>query len=361
MMNNKKENKFDKNKDLEKMMKVASEGTDLDDISSEKTSSNKSSKRAVKVALASFGALVALVSLAAILLKSDQEFIDKSETPDWVNKESEQERVVVNDIKEEFTFERPIEVLSWMESPYDDSLIESEEVLKDIKNEARKYPVFYSSIAWMPSSQKLNYEGAPSPHTNDVFEEYLEDDTKNPLFSYTLLEDYERAFVIYTNRLMNPVFGGWDRAERSDIETSLHASFGDLSDMFARTYWDELTDEYSDFSSLPILADWEDNNFGEMGLAEPVDGRYGKFYGEIVLTDEKDMDVEYTPSDELEEGEVENDRLSITMPVKYSAFGEDEDIIEVHGTLNIVLGPNVDITTRPNRVVITYAKLDLNN
>lgn len=352
MMMNK--NNHDENNNLEEMLEVATQ--EVEETSNKNQEDNKHSSK--KVILITLGAMLTfgiVLYIGAIGLRS-QEFENKTNNPDWVETQVKEEKEQAE--VDMWQFEYPVKVPDWSKQPYDeDKILNDEKVYNELIEFAEQFPDIIAHTAWMPSSVQGDWESAPPAYTNNNSEKYLEDGTVNPYYSYVLKEDYLIAYSTYLQRLLNPTFGEWVFAQRFEPNKPLkdNDTFEILNDMFSTEWWDNNIKTNSDYSSLPIMVDWDGDNFGGLKFAERIPGRYGTFFG---VTDVNEKENKIVIVENKGQDSRGADILKINTPVKYVAFGTNDELIEIHGNLIITLSSNEN-TSSVNRIVITDAELTL--
>jgi len=345
-------NKENENKSLEEMMKLASEKVN--------ESLPKKPKKSKKFAFVTVGAIVSLGVLLYIgsNFVSPQEFEDNTKNPEWVDSQIEKNEIAEEN--SEWNFDYPVDVPKWSKQEFSiTNVIENEETYNELIEFSKSFPEVNSATAWMPSKEAGDWEGAPPVFTNNVWEEYLEDGTKNNRYSYTLKEDYLIAYASYTQQLINPTFGKWIFSQRYTPAKPMkdNSDLNVLQDIFSDEWWENNISE-NDYSSLPILADWNGDNFGGLEFAESIPGRYGTFFG---IINENEEEEKFVTAEVLGADENDSPILKIVSPIKYVAFGIDDELIEKEGNLELTLKSNNEIIERFNRVVVSDAKLIFNN
>lgn len=357
-MRNEEDKKNQPNDNLDELMKVASQRVEEEkDVAASEKKENKSTKKVVLLTSGGLVLFAGIVLSGALLMNNPQEFVDKTETPDWVENEDGGKE---SDGYNPWEFDKPIELNSWAEIPYNQSTFWAQDgIEKDLLEISKEYQGFYFSIARTKSGIPHGYddEQLAGPYTNDVEKRYLEDGSVNEDFSYALTEDYEKAYVTYTERLVNPLFGDWSKVQSSDdLEIKSNMQFNALKDMFTSEWWNNNIEESRDYSNLPIFAEWTQGDWDKFNIdkSEENVNMYGTFYGEIEETEDKLIQSEQIGVDQ--EGQA---IMKVSSPVTYSAFGQDGENVEVHGTLELTLESNSESTDVKNRIVISDAELKL--
>lgn len=350
MMNNNKSTNNDKH--LERLLKSATGNIDDSVDDRIEKESKMTPKRAIYTTLGVMGVFAVILVIGSIMLKP-QEFEDVTKNPEWVDDQTV--ALVEKEENSKWDFEYPDEVPKWSKKEYSvDSVIKNKDTYNEIIEHADNIQDLNSSTSWMPSAIQ---SGSSPVYTNNTWESELSDGVANPRFSYTLQEDYKLAYVTYLERLINPTFGGWIFSQRATPAKPYKddEAYEVLKDMFSAEWWDNNIKSGEDYTSLPILADWNGDNFGGLEFAERVPGRYGTFFGKVNEGEGKYVTVE-TLGPDSNGAEI----LNISTPIVYSAFGVDDEIINKFGTINMKLASNDNISQLNNRVVIIDIDLILN-
>lgn len=346
--------KDDKNKDLEELMKSATEKVHYENY--EKNDNQK--KRPTKLIVAlSIGAILlgAGIFAGTSLVKKPQEFVDKTETPSWVGKDKNNDETN-NEANEFIDSAYPIERYEWTKRAYSKDIWSKEgfmdEVLKASREDYNRFYVLHASInrGGLYNNEKEN--GRNKYYSNNPEDKLDKDGNPNPLYSYALLEDYEKAYVVYTQRLLDPHFGGWDSIQSSrDYDIIGDKGFDVLKDMFTERWWNENIQPASDYSKLPIMAEWNKGSWNSYNFTEK-NIISGLFFGEIAESEERSISSKTLG--------IDKNRLPIVetnSPIVLKAFDVNDEIIELKGNLKLTLKPNEDFTNEENRVVIDNAEL----
>ena len=337
-------NNFNDDDKLKDMFEAAS--ADSDKLADKEPSKDDSKKKAILTAVGVMVGFGVLLGAGALMLRP-QEFEDKTEAPTWVD--TQVEKVEKSEEYNMWDFEYPVEVPEWTKQPFTRDMAEDEEMI-DVFNEfSESFAAYNASISWMPSG--VEDEFTPT-YTSNIEEQYMDDNTLNPYFSYTLREDYVFAYSTYINRLINPVFGNWVFAQMHYPSAPMidNTEFEKLSDMFSRGWWDENVVPAQNYSALPVLADWEGDNFGGLEFTED-DSIHGTFFGVVNETEDNRVIVESLGIDERG-----SEILKIDTPILYAAFDIDGELIKKEGVLSLTLASN-DEPIEANRVVIINVEL----
>ena len=330
----------DNNNNLEDMLDVAKEEIDIE----------TTKKRPIKM-FAIIGTMMVVLAISLVISKiiiKPQDFVDLTDKSGSIHTKEYGSDGYWN-------FEYPTKVPTWSKQVFNQSFVtEKDNTYKSLMKFAEGYHDIVAFTAAMPSGIAGDWEDAPPAYTNDLSQEKI-DGFENPLFSYTLQEDYLIAYANYVHRLINPVFGDWVFAQRYVPSKPLknNNDLEILKSMFDPQWWETNIVKDTDYTKLPILVDWDGDNFGGLEFAELEPGRYGTWYG-VVNTDEENIVL----VENLGRDERNSPILQIKTPIKYSAFGFDDKIIEKTGELELTLMSN-PVGHMLNRVVIKDAKLKI--
>ena len=334
--------------ELEKLMKSATEKSESN--SSEESFKKKSNKSNKVIIAAIAGALVFIgILIAGALMLKGEEFVDKTEDPKWVDKKKEDEVV-------ELGFDFTINVPIWAKTPYNYEAFWTEEKTEAVKETAKTHYNFYHATSWLPSSIGGLYEGEDEGFTNDLEERYLSNGKENPQFSYVLADDYRNAYTVYSQRLLNPIFGGWDIWERYSDNRSAD-SFESLKDMFSFEWWENNVEKKDGYKNLPILLEESEGEFEKYnlkGLNSKDVIKNANFFGEIIEDEENIVKVELTGKEVLGLPEIKT-----ISPVVYTAHNANGTDFQIKGELHLTLRPSEEKINLENRVEISEAKLVL--
>lgn len=360
MMNDEgKDLKPKENDDLEAMMEQASKGVD-DNFKEDNEDDGKSTKRVIVITSIGLALFIIILIIGAVLLQRPQDFEDKTAEPDWVSKE--------DDFEDDDYFieeEHPVEVYEWAKQPYDEDTFWEEGIEDEILEVSKDdYRNFYFAISWMPSGleNEFNDGELDGPYTNDVEQRYLDDVDgeeleENPEFSYALVEDYEKAIVVHTERLLNPTFGGWASAQISmgdGREIKDERYYNNLRNIFSEDWWEANIKEHEDYTKLPVMAEWNIGEWDKYNLAERETFEQGVFYGQLNETEGNIIETEIVGLDEEDQPIVD-----VSIPVKYAALDENGESLEVLGNLKLTFESNQNSIDVRERVVISDAELML--
>lgn len=342
---------------IEELLKSATETVNEEIKTDNDNKKNKKTKKVIISTSVGLGLFMSALIVGPLLLKNQEDFEDKTETPSWVSKENEKKSEEKS--KKEWDFDYPIEVHEWSKQPYDRATFWTEKNTDEIMKQGENIKGLNESLLSIPSSKEHGYDDPNGQlvgaYTNDPTKEYNEDGSENKMFSYAVKEDYVKSFVVNVERILNPVFGEWVFSQRAGRDLKSEQTYEELEDMFTPEWWSANIKEGQDYSKLPLVVDWNGDDWGGLKFAERVDGRYGTFYGEIVATEENPVTGSIKGYDERGARIVE-----LKIPVQYKAFGEDDYLIK-KGTLTVEMRSNIlDIDSR-SRVILSNASLNMGN
>lgn len=354
------ENKQQDN-NVEDLMKVATENSVNTEIQTPQNDF-KSLKKIFTIGggvMAGFAGLL-LIGALVINTKPQESIIQNSGNSNKTNNIQQAKEIPKEQQVNVWDFKYPIDVEDWTKQQYDPHSLSDEKFRSKLLAYSKKYQQFYNSVSWMPSGVKGNWKGAEEPYTNETWNKFIVDkdgiNKKNPKYKYVLKEDYEIAYIISIQRFINPVFGDWVFAQRVPGK-KLHGdpTFNHLKNLFHEDWWTTNIKENEDYSKLPILVDWNADNFGGLEFAEKTPGEYGTFFGVIDETDDKQITSSIVGTDKNGEN-----ILEVTTPIKYVAWGIDNSKITKYGSLKLTFVSNDDITRVNNRVVISNVEFIVN-
>lgn len=232
--------------------------------------------------------------------------------------------------------EYPVKLEKWQMKPY--------VTQKSDPNTVKQVLNLYSSTGIASAAGTLPSEA--SGYTSDSSKEYLEDKSINPMFSYWTQESFERQVETYTERLINPVFGGWDRNQYSAYPGNRDFDVTNISDMFTdRWKTENASKKYSEY--VPVYADWDGNDYG---MKDRLLASGSRWIGQV---SESSSDFTY---DETKQQYT----VKMTTKVTFTAWDKDANKIEKKGTLVLDLVSNADNeNSSKNTVLIDGATLTM--
>lgn len=227
----------------------------------------------------------------------------------------------------------PIKIDEWQETRSGDQ--DEKELQQSILN-AYAGSGIASSAGTLPS-EAAGYTSDQSKKTN-------EDGSLNPAYSFWTQESFVAEVGEYTERLINPVFGGWELYQYSSYPANQFFDVNLIADMFTSDWRIENADKpYSEY--VPVYADWAGNDYGQ-GEFLLVSG--SRWIGQVTSST---TEFTYNP-------EEEQYTAVMTAEIKYTAWAKDQSKLEKTGTLTLNLVPNVNqLNESGHKVLISSASL----
>lgn len=337
----------EKDSSLEEMFKKASE-----EQSQYTGSPDKSKKRNIIIASSVTAlALASIIGIGAFNMNNNSEFENKTKEPGWISNLEKKEKDSA--YLQEWDFDYPIKIESWAKGEFSRYFFEKE---KEVLEYTKKIEGLQTALVQISSKDTIIHtkDGKTSnEYTSDLNERFLENGKENPYYRHALKEDYEMAFAVITQRLINPLFGKWVFAQKADFSLKDNTQYESLKDIFDETWWNNNVSK-SDYSSLPILVDWTGSEWNDIGLADRIDGQYGTFYGVIDESPERKIISKSTGIDELGER-----IIKFEVPITYYAFRQNGGNVEKKGTLHFSLKSTENSQYQELKLVATDAKLVL--
>lgn len=191
------------------------------------------------------------------------------------------------------------------------------------------------------------FGSADNGYTDDTNKVLNPDGTINEKYSYQTKENIERDFALYTQRLINPVFGGWNFASWGNgPEVFIGGIRSDqFEDMFTKTWWTNNVLNGS-FKSIPIYGDWNGDGWG---LGEDA-------YDLNTLTPWQGQVTEVVAfTDPMPDGKGMS--ISTESVVEFTTILSDGTTKVRKGTLKLKLIPNLERVGAERRNLIDEASL----
>lgn len=221
----------------------------------------------------------------------------------------------------------PIELEDWLKTPH--GFTTPEEIKSALVASYAESELFSTSNT-LPSEA--------SGYTADANNELLEDGTLNPMYSYWTAESFQVETAEYIERLLNPVFGGWDLYQYSAYPASHAFDVTTIEDMFTNNWRSANIDKpYAEY--IPVFADWGGNDYG-MGDVLLTSGT--RWFGQVT-----NSNTNFVYNDEIQQYNV-----TMTANVKFTAWAKDQSKLEKTGTLTLNLVPNIDNENESGRKVL---------
>lgn len=335
--------------ELDVLMKQATESSNADETFESPNKKQPNKKIIVPAILGSVLFVGALIG-GAFMLNKD-EFVDKTDDPEWVGKEKEE--VVV-----ESSRKYPIKMYDWAKQPYSLESFWTEKNDKMVTEASEANYAIFQSTAWMPSAIGGVLEGEDPGYTNDPKKQTLKNGEDNPYYSYALAEDYRKAYIMYTERLINPLFGGWGMWERAD-ENRKASSFDNLKDIFAVEWWDKnVKEQKNGYEKLPIFIEKTEGDWDKYNLLEETEDNYldvsQRFFGKINDTPSQQTTVENLGTDSKQ-----MPIIKVVTPVEYAAFNANGKNVQVQAELEMTMRSSHSRFDINNRIEVIDAKLTI--
>lgn len=303
----------------------------MENATSTKSEKVKKSKGGIILIIIVALLLIAIIgfTIFKFLPEIDNEVIDRQP-------EIQQEEILtIEELYENIRL--PIEGLGWTKLPYFMGFAED----KDLRNDA----IHWAHLTAL-GGHTVVLPSLEFGYINDINYALNEDGSINLNYSYVVRENVEYAFAIYSQRLLNPVFGNWSTFQFIDTNPSTSLGGQSFRDMFTSEWWNNNISE-NNYRAIPIFADWEQDGYGGLNFYE---GSTDKFFGEITS-----MNVNMIS---LEDGS--GVQVDIEAQVLFTAFGQNE-LLTKTGILTMQLVPNRDdIYNMDRRMLINEASLTIN-
>lgn len=174
-------------------------------------------------------------------------------------------------------------------------------------------------------------------YTDDGAKAYNPDGSKNLLYSLWTQENFSASVIVATERLINPVFGGWSAESRTNDLTSIRNK---VADVFTG---DWLISE----TPLPVLTDSSPVPGFTMG-----DGLTSNGSGWVGTVTGWTVDFNYDQA-------TLNYSATVRVFIDYAIWKNDRTTATTTGELVLQLIPNLDAKTQTDRVLIDSATLTL--
>lgn len=230
----------------------------------------------------------------------------------------------------------PVSLREWELQSKD--LLDIEKDGKDLINDSIKAGVF-GTASILPS--KTN------GFTSNEEDVKLEDGTINPLYSFITVEDFAIESEIILKTFLNPVFGGWANYQFKDQIEDIEGLAYNFNEIFSPIYLSKVSSEEMKARDwLPILADWDLDDYGLSDHLLPRDSRW------VGVPKKIETNVDNTDGAYI---------FNIKADVDYYAWTIGEQVINKKGTIELELTPNVGDHKNgyDNKVVITDSKLTI--
>lgn len=138
--------------------------------------------------------------------------------------------------------------------------------------------------------------GEKDGFTSDRTQQLTSDGNINPYYVPVTSDDLNETFGNYINRLLNPVFGGWDsfqNMDNRDVSGRYYPADMLFGDMFTSEWWNNNITE-SNYSALPILVNRWGENYGGHDLDYRANGVFFGNITDVSLADVFERNVDGT-------------------------------------------------------------------
>lgn len=241
--------------------------------------------------------------------------------------------------------ETPIKVAKWVKQPYANQIVDDPATLKTNAIAAAEDSIFVNTSNGFVSTE--------DGYTDDVNNATNSDGSQNENYSYQTKENIEYAWSIYSQRILNPVFGGWNTLPwglgPDLVQTGIQSE--DWRSMFTERWWNENIVATGTFNALPIYADWNGDRWGGANVA---DNAMGIWFGEItsMTSYSEPSSDQYTQAGSV---------IIINANIQFTAKDPDGKNIVRTGTLYMKLVANMNNTDPLYRNVIDEVTLTVNS
>lgn len=211
----------------------------------------------------------------------------------------------------------PTEVDEWAKTQYSEEKVaeSSEAIINTAKSEE------IGQTAMLLPSEEVGY-------TSNEDQKILDDGTFNPFYSYWTMETFDKEARTAIERLINPTFGGWGVYQYPAYNANTEYDQRILNDLFTTNFLKKNEGKpYSEY--MPIYADWNSDNYGGQNNLLEAGPRW---HGDI-----KDSTTEFVYDDSSNQYVV-----NYTADVKFTAWGQDQSILEKNGVLTIKFVANAN-------------------
>lgn len=266
--------------------------------------------------------------------KGSDESSDKDLTDEEARKEIDDELAKADEENK-----TPIRIEDWTKVPFETQKKNGAEALYASAVQSAQASTFTNFSGMLPSEK--------DGYTDDMSKALNEDGTPNEWYSFQTQENLNYSFSTFTQRLLNPAFGGWGSLTYG-VPGGVEESFpnGSFTDMFTEAWWAANIQE-NDHSKLPIYADWNGDNWGGLKLDGKSNGIWFGHITEMSVTGEA-----------LEDGS--GMEVIVDSDVSLSAYLEDGSKETRTGTLHLKFTPNLESTDPTTRHLLSEASLTVN-
>lgn len=185
----------------------------------------------------------------------------------------------------------------------------------------------------MPSSVIVPFQMLPSEEggfTADPNKAYNDDGSLNPLYTMWTQELFTTQVGYHLEKLLNPEFGGWSTYQFPDDGGSGKFNINNMRDSFTDSWlekFDAANSAGKASTVMPVLADWNGDNFGRDDLLDTVSVRW---YGNVTGYT---YDFDYNQ-------ETQRYSVNAKYDVSYTAWTKDQKKLQRDGVLEVKLIAN---------------------
>lgn len=229
----------------------------------------------------------------------------------------------------------PVKLEHWQQTPYEES---PKADRKPIMSWANRNPQLYNSLTGeFNANPKL---------TSDINKVKQKGKAMNANYSSLTADNVKYTYTTFVNRLINPIFGNWYPAQFADNKPKTSDDLLRLQDMFTKDWWNKHITK-SDYSALPVYADWTQSNFNHTKFKKSLARWYGK------------LDKQHISPVTDKQGRFK--KLKVNDTIKYSAYDNHGNVMTKTGVLSLELvenkGPHVNPSASP--LLINNASLSI--
>lgn len=313
----------------------------------------KKNNKKLYAIIAGIIALLALIGGALWLFVfsgNDEEVAPVEEETSQVAQPEEDEprsNEVVGTENKEFWLEEgeahPVDTEEWQRVSRNEVLTSEYE---EIDGEVSDYISSYYMMMPGLSSIGQALPSKSSGYTDDISQATTEDGLPNLQYAYWTEETFNYFVGDYIERLINPIYGNWSMYQESGMRAFLNEPNylkGEFKDVYQTEYYNSVVNKPA-VEWLPVFADWNGDDYGLADQLLPEAN--ARWMGEANY-----VNVKFNYNEETSEYESAN----VTVDVTYSAWTQDQDVLEKNGviTFDVVKGVGEE------RYMITNSKLEM--
>lgn len=168
----------------------------------------------------------------------------------------------------------------------------------------------------------------------------------NPNFSYWTAELFTDQSTLITNKLLNPVYGGWTKYQYASAGAAKNFDVSMLGDVFTAKYGKQLQ---KNKAATPVYADWKSNNYGMGGTLLNSGGP--RWVGEIT-----DANIVFNY-----DKKILGYTADATYKIKFTSWTQDQKKVTKNGVLKVKFVPDNSAVENPHsfRVLIDSGSLSV--